>query len=248
MARIPISLESKRRLHEADPRWISKATLRLISSFFAVLALILFAVAVGKTVQWENTWDDGYGNDWTDGMPLAPVLLALLYNPFSLFMLIRYRRGRAYHPGWDVGVDLIIWALAVPSIVFSVGDGWFWWWQPVMLEVGDFVPCDEFNFWSKACQPEIYTIGGIEIAANIFLALILVIHFSLFVMACIATHRWRKQAKLRKAERRNIELQYHRNPEAHAAQQPPGYSLDGKRASSVDSEPTPPAEAVVKYA
>lgn len=101
------------------------------------------------------------------------MLLALLYNPLTLFLLIRYRRGRAYHPGWDVGVDLIIWALAVPSIVFSVGDGWFWWWQPVMLEVGDLVPCDEFNFWSKVCQPEIYTIGGIEIAANIFLALIL---------------------------------------------------------------------------
>ena len=77
MARIPISLESKRRLHEGDPRWISKAALRLISSFFAFLALILFAVAVGKSVQWENTWDDGYGDDWTDGMPLAPVRLDL---------------------------------------------------------------------------------------------------------------------------------------------------------------------------
>lgn len=75
MARIPISLESKRRLHESDPRWVSKAVLRLGSSFFAFLAMILFAVAIAKTVQWENTWDGGYGNDWTDGMPLAPVRL-----------------------------------------------------------------------------------------------------------------------------------------------------------------------------
>lgn len=81
MARIPISLESKRRLHEGDPRWISKATLRLISSFFAFLALILFAVAVGKTIQWEKAWDNGYGNDWTDGMPLAPVSLHLTPVP-----------------------------------------------------------------------------------------------------------------------------------------------------------------------
>ena len=38
---------------------------------------------------------------------------------------------------------------------------------------GDLVPCDEFNFFSEICQPAIYTIGRIEIAANVFLALIL---------------------------------------------------------------------------
>ena len=64
---------------------------------------------------------------------------------------------------------------SVPSIVFSVGDGWFWWWQPVQLYLDDdLVPCNTlFNFWSETCQPTIYTIGKIEIAANVFLALIL---------------------------------------------------------------------------
>ena len=61
----------------------------------------------------------------------------------------------------------------MPSIVFSVGDGWFWWWQPVVIDIDGFVPCDDFNFWSQACQPEIYTIGKVEIAANVFLGLIL---------------------------------------------------------------------------
>lgn len=40
-------------------------------------------------------------------------------------------------------------------------------------------------------------------------------------MACIATHKWRREAKKAKVERRNIELQYHRRPEEHKAQQPP---------------------------
>ena len=63
---------------------------------------------------------------------------------------------------------------SVPSIVFSVGDGWFWWWQPVEIEFGDLIPCNNrFNFWSQACQPTIYTIGKIEMAANVFLGLIL---------------------------------------------------------------------------
>ena len=63
---------------------------------------------------------------------------------------------------------------SVPSIVFSVGDAWVWWEQPVEIEIGDLIPCTNwFNFWSEACQPTIYTIARIEIAANVFLGLIL---------------------------------------------------------------------------
>ena len=39
-------------------------------------------------------------------------------------------------------------------------------------------------------------------------------------MACIATHKWRREAKKARTERRNIELQYHRSPEEHIAKQP----------------------------
>ena len=77
------------------------------------------------------------------------------------------------HPGWHVGADLLVWALAIPAIVFSIGAGWFWYWQPVLLEFDDFVLCDDFNFWSQQCNPLIYTLGKMEIAANVFLALIL---------------------------------------------------------------------------
>ncbi len=41
------------------------------------------------------------------------------------------------------------------------------------LDFDGIIPCDEFNFWSEACQPGIYIMGKIEIAANVFLALIL---------------------------------------------------------------------------
>lgn len=65
-----------------------------------------------------------------------------------------------------------------------------------------------------------------------------IIHFVLFVMDCVATHKWRKEAKRAEAERRNIELQYHRSPEQHLAQQPPAYSPTGddKRASRAGEE------------
>lgn len=51
-----------------------------------------------------------------------------------------------------------------------------------------------------------------------------IIHFTLFVYACIATHKWRKAQKITSAERRNIELQYNRSPEEHLESQPPAYT------------------------
>ena len=72
-----------------------------------------------------------------------------------------------------MGIDLIIWGLALPSILFSLGDGWFLYWQPVEVEFDGLIPCDDFNFWSEACNPLIYPLGRMEIAANVFLALIL---------------------------------------------------------------------------
>ena len=103
------------------------------------------------------------------------VLISMIFNVVVLFLLFRHRPGRAYHPGWDVGFDFLIWALCVPSIVFSLDNGWFWWWQPVILKLRNgLIPCTTpANFWSEACQPTIYTIGRIEIAANFFLSFIL---------------------------------------------------------------------------
>lgn len=48
-----------------------------------------------------------------------------------------------------------------------------------------------------------------------------VIHLSLFVMACMAMQKRRREATKAVAERRNIELQYHRSPEEHRARSYP---------------------------
>ena len=77
-----------------------------------------------------------------------------------------------------------------------------------------------------------------------------IIHFALFVNACIATHKWRKEANLARTERRNIELQYHRSPEEHMAQQPPSYTpaSDVKHASRAGEESPTNEESAVKWA
>ncbi|KAF6228169.1 hypothetical protein HO133_007899 [Letharia lupina] len=222
MARMSISAETRRQLNDHDRRWPIKLGLRALAVPLAFIAMILFAVTTSVSKMNYG------GNDWTDGLPLAPVLLALFYDPLVLFLTLFQRHGRPIHPGWNVGVDFLVWGLAIPSLVFSVGDGWFWYWQPVLVEFDGMVPCDEYNYWSQICNPLIYTLGRTEIAANVFLALILIIHFTLFVYACIATHKLRKAKKLTAAERRNIELQYNRSPEEHRESQPPAYTPSAK--------------------
>ena len=73
MVRSLITEETRARLQERDPRWRSKAVLRVVATFFDFLAMVLFIVAVTMTLHWENVWNNGFGGDWPDGMPLAPV-------------------------------------------------------------------------------------------------------------------------------------------------------------------------------
>jgi len=104
----------------------------------------------------------------------SQIVLCLIYNPSILWLDVFHRSGKSVHPGIHVAIDLIIWALGIPGIVLSIYTGWFWYWKPVELEVDGFILCDTpYNFFSKECNPEIYTAGKTEIAGNVFLAFIM---------------------------------------------------------------------------
>lgn len=100
-------------------------------------------------------------------------MISLLYNPIVIALLLFVRRGRAIHPGWHVAVDLIIWGLCVPSVIFSVAGALFWAWTPTQYNDDGTVNCDFYNEFAKPCLPVLYTIGGTEIAGIVFLFLIL---------------------------------------------------------------------------
>lgn len=67
MAILNIPAETRRRLNEHDQRWPIKFGMRAVATLFAFIAMILFAVTISLTRQNYG------GNDWVDGMPLAPV-------------------------------------------------------------------------------------------------------------------------------------------------------------------------------
>lgn len=105
--------------------------------------------------------------------------MSLLVNPMILVVLFMVRRGKAIHPGWFVGIDLIIWLLIIPCLVFSIGDGWFMYWTEAQQDDMGLIECvpwtlDGFvNQWSEECQPIIYKIGHMEIAGIVFLFILL---------------------------------------------------------------------------
>ena len=71
---VPITAETRRRMNEDDRRWPIKFGMRAVSTFFAFIAMILFAVTTSLSKKNYG------GNDWVDGLPLAPVCRMLLID------------------------------------------------------------------------------------------------------------------------------------------------------------------------
>lgn len=71
-----------------------------------------------------------------------------------------------------------------------------------------------------------------------------IFEFTLFVLACIATHKHRRALRQTRAATNNIRLQYNRDPEDHAAQEPPAYT---PRKAADEEAIVPPTQGATKY-
>ncbi|KAL8666877.1 MAG: hypothetical protein Q9202_001117 [Teloschistes flavicans] len=71
-----------------------------------------------------------------------------------------------------------------------------------------------------------------------------IFEFTLFVLACIATHKHRRTLRQTRAASNNIRLQYNRDPEDHAAQEPPAYT---PRKAADEEAIVPPTQGATKY-
>jgi len=190
-------MAARRRAYEEDPRWPTKAVLRVSGTIFAAVATGLFAASIAATnANFINLSGPG---DWNDGLALAPVVLALLYNPLTLFHHLVLRDGKPAHPALHVAVDLLLWAMLVPSIIVAVGGGIFWYWTAGVPSTnnGGVIDCGfSFNAFAPECSPVAYSIGRMEIAGIVFAFLLFVIHLVLFVFASLDLHRRRVAARM----------------------------------------------------
>jgi hypothetical protein len=171
--RSPLSIESQRRAYEEDPKWRAKAVLRIAATLTALIAIALFAASISYTDS-GFTSTAGPEGDWTDGLALAPVIFALLYNSAVLIGHFGLRRGRPFHPSIYLALDLITWALTLPAVVVAVAGGIFWYWSDPVPSAGGHIDCTVFfNAFAMQCNPIVYTIGRMEIVGAVFMVFLL---------------------------------------------------------------------------
>lgn len=89
-------------------------------------------------------------------------------------MNLLFRKSRLIHPGISLVLDMLVWGMSVPALVFAIVSGIFWYWTPAIASNDGSIDCTFFfNYWSQECNPVAYQIGKLEIAGLIFLFFLL---------------------------------------------------------------------------
>ncbi|ETN39671.1 uncharacterized protein HMPREF1541_05897 [Cyphellophora europaea CBS 101466] len=197
---IPSSIRSE--LATSDPRWRSKTILHLITINLALVAIILFATSIEL---WDGNFFHATGpsrGDWTDGFPLAPLCAAFIFSSASVInTFVRQKR-------LPILLNIITYAFIIiilfVAIVFAGVGGLFPHWQPeVTRSSNGAVICNSLNMFTRECEPMIYRIGELQIAAIIF---------SIFVwlnttfLTLISIQEWRDMKAGKNHQLRKLEL------------------------------------------
>ncbi|KAL3709830.1 hypothetical protein TMatcc_003621 [Talaromyces marneffei ATCC 18224] len=166
-----------------------KTVLRGITAVLALISLSFFAVAIplwNRNLEHINGPNKG---DWQDGVPIAPLAVAFLYNTFTSIYAVRTAKRVPYV--LELIMDFVIWAALVPALVFAIWGGVFNVWQTATTTMDPnssmmMVMCDvSTNFWSRECFPDLYPMGLLEIGAIAFGVPVWIFHTFLFVHGII---------------------------------------------------------------
>jgi hypothetical protein len=166
-------MEQQRAVHESPKRmWASKLTLRIIST---VLDLILIGVSASLGTNWSSPAIIFF---------LPPACVAFVWNVAEGISILARGGRRGIHPGACVGVDLILWlGFLVASVMYILfGYGWYFY------TYGDIYFTDSDILGTSAS-----TYATLNRACLAFGFMEVILHFSLFVIACVETSR-RNQA------------------------------------------------------
>ncbi|KAK3323841.1 hypothetical protein B0T19DRAFT_214466 [Cercophora scortea] len=149
------------------------ATLSIICS----IVIIAVAIAAGAIASANRNYDDL--SDINLGISGTAAGIALVWLTADLLVIACTRHRRGMHPGAQVGLHLIIWLMALVAAVFS----------------GLFVDYPGlYSYWYSA-HPSA-NLQGLRLTTVIFSIFLAVIHFILFVRACIETHQFNTIGKI----------------------------------------------------
>ncbi|KAK3381255.1 hypothetical protein B0H63DRAFT_545815 [Podospora didyma] len=163
-------------------RWCkARILLRSLSLLLALTVTAISVVNAAGGITKESRLE--FNRGWKATLPAAATLI--LYDMIEL-VAFRVRRHvrRGLHPGASVGADLFAWMVACTlGIAFNttLSDG-----QLAYDILG--AEYNVYNLGYPGWLPlEYITASPIDIAASVLLAVLLILHFVLFVRACVET-------------------------------------------------------------
>lgn len=206
----------------------------------SLIAISLFAAAIPR---WNANFFHNKGpnrGDWTDGMPLGPLVFAFLYHASVLIHAqIQKSRGTDVSLGataslsqlslivHTAGPTLVLLSLFA-SLLLAIYGSLFRFWQPAVRTQNGLLICNMLNIFSRECQPTLYDIGSLQIAGIVFGILVWILHFTLLLISLRSLRR----ARLAKQLQREKIAQYARNERRSSRG---SLRSDGSRGGSTDS-------------
>ncbi|KAL2393097.1 hypothetical protein ABEF92_003820 [Exophiala dermatitidis] len=183
----------------------------------SLVAISLFAAAIPK---WNANFFHNTGpntGDWTDGMPLAPLALALLYHAATLVhsRIARLRSSsrrtndnpRQQRPSPSLSRRSIILHITLPTLVLAsllpslllAGYGsLFRVWRPAVRTQSGILVCNMLNVFAPECEPVLYSIGNLQIGGIVMGVLVWTVHFALLLDAARNMRRFRLVRQLQR--------------------------------------------------
>ncbi|KAK5452729.1 hypothetical protein LTS15_006877 [Exophiala xenobiotica] len=169
---------------------------------FSLLSASLFSAAIPR---WNANFFHNTGpsrGDWTDGMPLGPLVFALLYHAGTL--LYHSRIGNPRRPSntpqntnthktltprrtllLNTTISTLVILTLLPSLVLAGYGSLFRFWRPAMRSTqSGSIPCNTMlNVFSRQCQPVLYSVGNLQLAGIVFGCMVWICHFALLLMS-----------------------------------------------------------------
>ncbi|RMZ88026.1 hypothetical protein DV736_g4744, partial [Chaetothyriales sp. CBS 134916] len=162
------SASTRHALGRADPRWKLKLSLYILTLLASLIAVSLFAAIIPE---WNANFFHTAGpirGDWTDGLPLGPLGLALI-STLAMLLYTVIKRKSPSPTRATVALYAFILIFLAPSLVLSgVGSLFRFWQPPAVASQSGVIRCNLTNIFTRQCQPVLYQVGRLQIAGLVF--------------------------------------------------------------------------------
>lgn len=181
------SATSRARVRDAERLWIAKFILRITT-------LVVGLIAIGCTAWAFDGPISSYleENRWLLPWQFISLGISVIWNIANI--IVRLSRPRPMHPGANVGVDLVLWLSLISTGLLALFAG--------LANLSRSEVLSYYSYQSSRrgrLQRALHHLGVVEVVGCAFTFLAVLLHFTLFVWACVDVNRRNKEIVDRRA-------------------------------------------------